>query len=254
MKGTAATLLVLLTAPPLGASETKPLRVLAASSLTDVFADVAAAFEKTGAGRPVELGFAGSAILRAQVEHGAPGDVFASADLAQMAPLHAAGLASAPRVFARNRLVVAASTRSRRVRALADLAAPGVRVVLAGPTVPAGRYARETLRRVSAIPGYGADFHVRAAANVVSEETNVRGVLAKVALGEADAGLVYRTDVLAAPAGLAALEIPDAASVPAEYHVAVLAGAVDRERAEAFVSFLLSGEGARILARHGFGR
>jgi molybdate transport system substrate-binding protein len=225
------------------------VRVLAASSLTEAFGEIAADFEAAHPGTKVELGFAGSQVLRTQVEQGAPADVFASADLEQAEALVRAGLLGPTRVFARNALVVVVPASAAKVASLAGLGRPGIRVVLAGPAVPAGRYAAEALRRLDQSGSLGDGFATRVRANVVSEETNVRAVLSKVVLGEADAGLVYVTDAAGAGDKVRVLELP--VSVVAEYPIGILRGA-RALAAAAFVDLVLGERGQAILRRHGF--
>ena len=236
------------------AGERRELVVYAASSLTEAFPRIADAFtaRRPDAGTVV-FNFAGSATLRSQLDFGAPADVFASADAVQMDLAIASGVIDgAPVVFATNAVAIVVPRESARVRQLNDLAEPGVRVVLASEHVPAGGYARDALANLDAFnPGF-AD---RVMTNVVSEETNVREVLAKVVLGEADAGFVYVTDAAGSPNAhrLAVLPIPEEARVPAVY----LAGRVaDRPRnnaADAFIAFLASDDARAILADAGFG-
>ncbi len=223
------------------------LVVFAASSLTESFEEVAAAF---AAEHDVDviLNFAGSSTLSTQIVQGAPADVFASADEAQMEVVAEAGLLSgAPQTFAQNRLVVV-TPKDSPVETLQDLAEPGALLVLAGPNVPAGRYALSVLENLN--ERYGADFSERVLANLVSEETNVRQVAAKVGLGEADAALVYATDA-AALRGVEVLEIPAAYNVAARYPIAVLEDSKQPELASAFAEFVqTSAQG--ILAERGF--
>ncbi|MFN8176821.1 MAG: molybdate ABC transporter substrate-binding protein [bacterium] len=241
----------LLCAAPGTSAHAAPLRVSAASSLTEAFGEIAAVFERAHSGEKVELNFAGSQVLRAQIEQGAPVDVFASADLAQMEPLVTAKLVQPARVFAHNRLVAAASSKSGAVRSLADLAKPGIRVVVADPTVPAGRYTTQLLGKMAASGLFGADFPAAFEANVVSQETNVRVVLAKVSLGEADAGIVYRTDVGSAKQ-VTVLEIPEPMNVVATYPIAVVLGSASDDLATAFVELVLSEQGQAVLRKAGF--
>jgi molybdate transport system substrate-binding protein len=242
-------LLTLVAGPARGA---EPLRVLAAASLTDSFNEIAAAFDKVHPGSKVELSFAGSQVLRTQIEQGAPADVFASADLVHAEALKTSGFLKVYGVFARNSLVVVAATGKGRVDRIEDLAVPGVKLVIAGPAVPAGRYAREVIANLARSGAYGKDLEARVKANIVSEETNVRVVLSKVALGEADAGLVYRTDASDAGDAVRTLAIPDAHNVVAEYPIGVVAGSADPKRAQAFVDFVTSAAGQTILHEHGF--
>jgi len=204
--------------------------VFAASSLTNAFAAEAAAFTHR-TGQQTTFSFAGSQELVAQVQQGAPADVVATADLPTMRRLP--GSASA-RVFARNRLVIVTPRGNpRHVEGLRDLARAGVVVVLAAPAVPAGRYAAQALAAA------GVTVHPK------SLEDNVRGVLTKVQLGEADAGIVYASDAKSATRDVTTIPIPGAPV--ASYPVLVLhpAGA-------AFAEFLLSAQGQAILARFGF--
>ena len=224
------------------------MTVFAASSLTEAFEDVAAAFEAGHDGVQVVLNFAGSSALSTQIVQGAPADVFASADAAQMQVVAAEGLLLEAHIFAGNKLVVV-TPRASGLASLADLATPGVKVVLAAPEVPVGVYARAALEKLEAV--YGADFKKRVEANLVSEEPNVRQAAAKVDLGEADAAVVYATDA-AALKNVSVIKIPEAYNVAATYPIAVLRSASYPELAQAFVRFVLSDEGQAVLAEHGF--
>jgi molybdate transport system substrate-binding protein len=231
------------------------LTVFAAASLTEAFGDLGAAFAATPEGRPTRFHFAGSQLLARQLEDGAAADVLATADADWMKYVRVRNLlASPPRAFARNRLVVIAPREPNPVvRQLPDLARDGVRTVLAAEGVPAGNYSREVLRRLSAAPGFGADFGDQALRNVVSLEESVKGVVAKVQLGEADAGIVYSSDVTTAVAPhVRRIEIADAYNVVARYYVAVVRGARDPNRAERFVGFLFEQQARQVLKTHGF--
>lgn len=225
------------------------LTVSTASSLTEAFEDLGAAFAARHDGVDVALALGGSSTLATQIVQGAPVDVFASADAAQMAVVAEAGLlASEPVVFARNRLVVIAPPDSP-VRALEDLANEGVLLVLAGPEVPVGAYARQALARMD--DRFGDGFAGRVLANLASEETNVRQVAAKVRLGEADAAIVYVTDAAVVPEARR-IAIPDDVNVIADYPVAVLRDAAHPELARAFVELVTSATGRDLLAERGF--
>ncbi len=231
-------------------SETK-LRVMAASSLAEAFNDMAEAFEEDNLGVDVQLDFAGSQRLRYQLEFGAKADIFASADDLQMDPLFAADMigGSAP-YFAANTLVLIA-VNGGSVDTIADLALPGVKLVLAQNNVPAGAYSRQVLINISQ---GGESFKYRVLSNIVSEEPNVRSVAQKVALGEVDAGIVYRTDVRAArrEGDIKVIEFPEESNVGVRYPMAVLKNAQERELAEKFLVFVMSEAGQRVLANHGF--
>jgi molybdate transport system substrate-binding protein len=245
------------TAPATAQSPPSPttLTVFAAASLGDAFEELGALFRRGHPGIALRFNFAGSQQLAAQLEHGAGADVFASADHRWMARVRDQGLtAGVPAIFAHNRLVVIQpAANAGGIERLEHLARAGVKLVLAAEAVPAGAYSREVLRRLSQLPGFGSDYERRVLANVVSEEDNVKGVVAKVQLGEADAGLVYRSDVSPGLASrLHVLELPDAASVAASYPIVALAASRAPESARAFVHLVLGAEGRATLARHGF--
>jgi molybdate transport system substrate-binding protein len=231
--------------PPAAAQ--RSVTVFAAASLTESFTQLGEDFEAAHPDVAVRFNFAGSQILVHQIEQGAHADVFASADQRWME--YAAGhglLAGAARVFARNRLVVVVpKSNPGNVTRLEDLARPGLRVILAGPQVPVGAYSRAALRSL------GPALEARALANLVSEEENVKAVVAKVELGEADAGIAYVTDVTATRPRLALVELPDSANVIAGYPIAPVAGG-NRGLAEAFITAVLSTGGQARLRRWGF--
>lgn len=229
---------------------TAKITVFAAASLTDAFSEIGAAFESAHPGVDVTFNFGGSNTLRAQIEQGAPADIFAPANTREMDTLVAAGLVVEPQTFATNQLVVVLpASNPGGIATLEDLATPGIKLVLAAEEVPAGRYALASLGYLNSL--YGDDFSQRVLSNIVSREENVRVVLTKVLLGEADAGMVYRSD--AAMADVLTLEIPESANVTAEYPIAVLEEADQNLLAADFVAFVLSSEAQAILAKYGFG-
>ena len=229
------------------------LRVFAAASLREAFSDIAQAFERAHPDARVRVSFAGSQALRTQIENGAPADVFASADAAQVEALRAAGLtAGAAAVFTVNEIVLAVPAGNPgRVLGFDDLTRPGLRLIMAAEAVPAGQYARIALRGYAAATGRDS-FTSAVLDSVVSSEPNVRLVASKVKLGEADAGFIYRTDVLASQGALEAIETPASAEVAAPYTIAVLRGAAAPDQAARFVAFIRGTDGQRILQDHGF--
>lgn len=235
-----------------GAAYGETLHIFAAASLTDAFTEMGKVFEATHQGVSVEFNFAGSQVLRTQIEQGAEADVFASADRVQAEALQGKDLLGKTSIFARNMLVVVTPAEAARVTGLMHLARPGMKIVIAGPTVPVGRYTGQALKKMAGSGLYGDDYQTRVQTNVVSQESNVRAVLAKVALGEADAGFVYRTDALTAPAKVLVLTIPDRLNVIAEYPIGIVAGAGLRDRAGEFVDFVTGPEGRAILSKYGF--
>ena len=225
--------------------------VFAASSLTDAFGEIGSAFEQAHPGVTVVFNFAGSPTLRTQIEEGAAADVFASANAAEMEALIASGSVDPDvRDFAGNRLaVITAPGSDPPIRNLEDLARPGVKIVLAAEEVPVGRYSRQALASLN--DAYGTTYADEVLANVVSLEENARLVVAKVALGEADAAIVYATDAAIKPA-LGTIAIEDSHNVLATYPLAVLIGAARPDLGLAFVDFVLSPEGQAILGSFGF--
>jgi molybdate transport system substrate-binding protein len=230
------------------------LTVFAAASLTEPFTEIAQAFEATHPGTDIELNFAGSQALRLQIEQGAHADIFASANEDHIQALVEAGLLQTPVIFTQNRLaVIVPAENPASIETLADLAQPGLKLILASQNVPAGRYARQTLDNLNDDPLLGADYSVWVLNNLVSEEDNVKGVLAKIRLGEADAGIVYASDItLAAAADLITIPIPSDFNVKAVYPIAIAAQSPQPVLAQRFVDFALSMQGQNILANHGF--
>lgn len=241
-----------LTLLTLSSASAAKLTVFAAASLTDAFGELGQAFDaKTGNTTTFE--FAGSQALRAQLENGARADVYASANAAQFGPLLKRGLITAGQNFVRNKLTVIVPKNSAKVSTLADLAAPGLKLVIADKAVPVGDYTRRMLAAIDRAGSYGPDYSARFLRNVVSEEPNVRQVALKVQLGEADAAVVYTTDVTPAlRRDVREVALPTRFNQSASYPIGVLAGANSPQAAQAFVAYVLSDEGQRILHKWGF--
>lgn len=230
------------------------LTVFAAASLTDAFTDLGKILQRSHPGLTVQFNFAGSQQLVMQMEQGAPADVFASADQRWMD--YAARMeliAGDAAIFARNRLaVIVPRANPGRIGSLHDLARRGTKIVMAAEAVPAGKYSREALQKLVHAPGFPADYERRVLANVVSQEENVKAVVAKVLLGEADAGIVYRSDVSAPASRLVRVfEIADRYNVIASYPIAVLRHARNPEAGRQFVELARSEAGQRVLQPHG---
>jgi molybdate transport system substrate-binding protein len=226
------------------------LTVFAASSLREAFLELARRFEAEHAGVAVSFNFAGSQELRTQIEHGARADLLASADERHLRALAEAGLAEAPRSFARNEpVIVVPSGNPAAIHTLRELPR-AQRIVVGAPEVPIGAY---TLRIFEAAAArYGPGFRSAVEARIASRELNVRQVLAKVRLGEADAAIVYRTDALAAQEAVETISIPADLNVVADYPIAALRGAPQPALARAFIELVLSPAGRALLARYGF--
>lgn len=216
------------------------LHVLAAASLSEAFTEIGADFEQDHPGVKVVFDFAGSQDLVAQIGQGAPADVLATADTSTMERV--SGDTTTPQVFATNELAVAVAPENPLgVTGLASLADPDLKVVLAAPEVPAGRYSADVLARAGVT------------VKPVSLEENVKGVVAKVALGEADAGIVYVSDVRAAGGEVGGVTIPSDQNVTATYPIATLKEAGSTFMADQFVKYVLSDAGQQTLRRFGFG-
>lgn len=235
-------------------SAPRTLTVFAAASLTGAFGEIAKGFEATNPGVTVISNFAGSQGLRTQIEQGASADVFASADHKNMDTMIAENLIADGKYqdFATNRLVVILPPKNQaNIQTLQDLAKPGIKLDLADASVPVGSYARQALTNLSKDPTYGTDYSTKVLANVVSNETDVKQVVSKVDLGEADAGIVYVTDAQAAP-DLKTVAIPDDFNVIAKYPIAVVAKSPNADLAAAFVAYVLSPDGQAMLQKWGF--
>jgi molybdate transport system substrate-binding protein len=229
--------------------------VFAAASLTDAFGEIGRQFEQQNPGVSTVFNFAGSNQLAAQIGEGAPADIFASANRNQMEAMVASGRidADSVQIFVTNRLVaIYPADNPAGLSTLQDLAQPDVLVVLASEEVPVGRYSLEFLDKASLDPAYGSSFREDFLSNVVSYEENVRSVLNKIELGEADAGIVYTSDLVGVQ-GVSQIEIPDQLNSIAEYPIAFLNDSINAELAAEFVDFVLGEEGQAVLTDFGFG-
>jgi molybdate transport system substrate-binding protein len=223
-----------------GGGKSATLTVLAASSLTDVFPRAAKVYEKSHPGTRIRFSFAGSQELAAQVRQGSPADALVTADTRTMDGLKSE-IEGTTAVIAKNRLTIATpKDNPAHVNALADLSRKDTKVVLAAPEVPVGRYSRQILDRQG--------LEVKA----VSQEANVRAVLSKVELGEADAGIVYKTDATAAHGKVATVGIPDAQNAIASYPAATLKASQHADAASAFVKWLSGAKAQKLLRDAGF--
>jgi molybdate transport system substrate-binding protein len=240
------------TSTPTSTPITGNVTVFAASSLTESFKAIGQAFTKANPGVTVEFNNAASSALATQIEQGAPADVFASADTAQMQRLVDGGhIEGTPAAFARNLpVMVIPAANPANIASPQDIAKPGIKLVLAGEDVPIGNYARQIIDKLDAT--YGGGFKDAALDNLVSNEANVRAVLAKVELGEADVGIVYTTDARVSGDKVRTVAIPDASNVIATYPIAVVKETDVKDAAAAFVAFVRSATGQQILEAAGF--
>lgn len=211
------------------------LTVYAAASLTDAFPKIAPS---------ARYSFAGSNALATQIRHGAPADVFASANMALPEQLYQDKLCSKPVVFTRNTLVVIVPRANpAEIHSVYDLRKHGVKLVIAGPGVPVGSYTLQVLKNMNL---------TSVLSNIVSRETDVREVLAKVALGEADAGFVYATDAKTVPGKVSVLKIPAWAQPKVQYGICVVSSSGNKAAANAFIKQVLGKAGQKVLLKYGF--
>lgn len=232
-----------------GGTDGDPLAVFAASSLTDAFEAVEQQFEAANPGTDVVLTFAGSQVLRLQIEQSAPADVFASANEGHLRELVSAGLVARTEAFAHNALVIIVPPQNPAgIESLADLP-KAQRLVLGTPEVPVGAYTQTLLTRAEQLHGEG--FADRVQQRVVSLESNVRLVRAKVELGEADAAIVYRTDAIASDK-VRTIELSEAEHIAAGYFVGTVARSQKADLGQRFVAYLHSPAGRDTLAAQGF--
>jgi len=222
-----------------GAASPGEIKVFAAASLTAAFTRIGEQFTAANGGTKVTFNFAGSQALATQIQQSAPADVFASADLANMDKVK--DLVGTPQNLASNQLqIVVEKGNPKSIQGLDDLANPDLKVVLAAHDVPAGKYAAEALGK--------ADVTVRP----VSEEDNVKAVITKVSLGEADAGIVYVTDVTAGGDKVEGVDVPEELNVLATYPIATVKASQAQDQAQAFMDLVLSAEGQQALKEYGF--
>lgn len=230
---------------PAETGKTSELALLAAASLTDCFDELSKSFEAQSAGVTVKANYSGTQELKVQLEQGAKCDVFASASKSHMDDLVKAGLVTDAREFATNKLCVVADKKAGKVKSIKDLGTKGVRVVVAVDTCPAGKYTRKCWEKMAADKDFGADFVKALEANVVSEETNVKLVVSKVEMGEADAAFAYASD--AKGEDVAMLDLPETIQVEAIYMVGVGKEAAAPDLAKAYIDLLMGPEGAKCL-------
>lgn len=230
--------------------------VFAAASLAEAFTKIANQFEAEHPGTAVILNFAGSQQLAHQLSQGAPADVFASANEQQMAAAIATGRVrdGSQQPFVRNQLVVVyPADNPGRLQVLSDLATPGLRLIVAAPEVPAGEYAQSFLSAAAQNDAFGPLFREGVLNNIVSYEENVRAVLSKIALGEADAGIVYTSDLNGSAANqVGSLAIPEELTMVADYPIAPVIDGDEKKMAQTFIDFVLSDQGQELLSRYGF--
>jgi molybdate transport system substrate-binding protein len=212
------------------------ITVYAAASLTDVFPQI----DSTQ-----RYSFGGSNALAAQITQGAPADVFASANTTLPAQLFARGLCSQPVVFTRNTLVVVVpASNAKGIKSVFDLSKPGLKLVIAGPGVPVGSYTLQILKQMN--------LSTPVLKNVVSRETDVREVLSKVALGEADAGFVYSTDARTVPGKVKVIKVPAWAEPKVQYGICIVSRSQNKADAQAFINKVMSKAGQAKMIQFGF--
>jgi molybdate transport system substrate-binding protein len=222
-----------------GGQSPTEIKVFAAASLTAAFTELGQQYGPANGGTKVTFNFAGSQALATQIQQAAPADVFASADIPNMDKVK--DLVGTPQNLASNLLqVVVEKGNPKGVKGLEDLANPDLKVVLAAPDVPAGKYAQQALEKAGVT------------VKPVSEEDNVKAVVTKVSLGEADAGIVYVTDVTAGGDKVEGVDIPEELNVVATYPIATVKASKAQDKAQAFMDLVLSAQGQQVLKQYGF--
>jgi molybdate transport system substrate-binding protein len=222
-----------------GAATPGEIKVFAAASLTAAFTKIGEDFTAANGGTRVTFNFAGSQALATQIQQGAPADVFASADIPNMDKVK--DLVGTPQIFASNQLQIVVEKRNPKgVKGLDDLANPDLKVVLAAPDVPVGKYGQQALEKAGVT------------VKPVSQEQDVKAVVSKVSLGEADAGIAYVTDVTAGGDKVEGVEIPKGQNVVATYPIATVKAGKAQDKAQAFTDLVLSAEGQQVLKQYGF--
>lgn len=236
------------------AASSTTLNVFAAASLTASFKEIATQYQAAHPSIKITYNFNGSQLLAQQILNGAKADVFASADLANMKKVSGPGLVGPQSIFAKNRLaVVIPVSNPGHITSLKDLANKGIKIDVAAPSVPVGKYALQVLDKMGKSSTYGPAYESAVKANFVSEEENVTAVVNKVQLDEVDAGIVYRTDITAAVASKVKLiDIPDQFNVIAQYPIAVVKSSIQATQAQAFVQYVLSSDGQAVLTKYRF--
>jgi molybdate transport system substrate-binding protein len=240
-------------AAPEPSPKSAELTIFGAASLKGALDEAKAAYEAANPGTTVTVSTDSSAALETQIEQGAPADVFLSADTTNPKKLVDGGFASGDAVvFAGNELTIIVPTDNPGgVKSPMDLARKGLKIIAAGDKVPITKYATQLVQNLAGEPGYPAGFEAAYAANVVSQEDNVKAIVGKIELGEGDAGIVYVTDV-AASDKVKPVDVPDAANVPATYAGVVVKASPHQDAAAAFLDWFAGPGGRAILSKFGF--
>lgn len=236
--------------------EKTTLTVFTAASLTGAFSEIGEAYTAENPNVVVDFVFDGSQALRTQIEQGASADIFVSANTKQMEALQGAGFMDngSVSVFLENSLaVIVPAANPANITSLADLARPGVKLVIGTKDVPFGSYTRQVLDTMAADPAYGTAYRDAVMANVISEETTVSTVMPKLTLGEADAAIVYKSDVLPGDRDkVRRIDIPAGYNVIAKYPLGILKASQHAPEAAAFIAFVRGPTGSTVLESYGF--
>jgi molybdate transport system substrate-binding protein len=242
------------TSTPTATAAPVSLKIYAASSLTNAFGAIKTAYQAAHPNLSITYNFDGSQTLEQQLANGAPADIFASADTSHMQLAETAKLVTKSQIFAKNNLVVILpASNPGHITTLKDLDKSGIKLVVGVPAVPVGKYGLQVLDNLGKSAQYGAAYEKSVKANIVSQEEDDKSVVTQVQLGDADAGIVYRTDVTSAEAKeVTVIPIPTQYNVIAQYPIAVLAGSTQQQADQAFVNYLLSTAGQSILEKYQF--
>ena len=237
-------------------SRKQELTIYAAASLAEAFTRLGEVFESSHPNVEVVISFAGSQQIAQQLSQGAPGDLFASANAKQMENVISAGrvMSGADQELIQNQLmIILPGDNPGNIAGVRDLIKPGLRLILADKSTPVGLYSQKMLERANQQIGFGEDYKEKVLDNVVSYEENVRAVLTKITLGEADAGIVYVSDAAGAQGeDIRMIPIPEEINVTASYYIAPLRDSSEKDLGLDFIALVLSPEGQDILNGYGF--
>lgn len=231
------------------------IRIMAAASLTESFNAIKKEFESKYPNIKVEINYAGSQQLVTQIEQGVNADIFACANKEYMDKLAVENLVNKHKVFAHNKLILAISSNEKNIKSLNDLAKSGIKLAIASPAVPVGKYTQEMLNKINKSGNFPFNYKQNFLKNVITNELSVKSVLTKVEIGEADASIVYKTDLTRETLKkVRTISIDDKYNVIATYPIALIKDSKNKQQANTFINYVLSDSGRKVFRKYGFMR